>query len=88
MTGSSRPRVFGLSLEQSMAPPPGVDPAAMAPYPEEVKNLIQYVMDKGLRAEGVFRRSPNAVALAQLRKAIDARKQKCIRPFLIFDCGL
>jgi hypothetical protein len=89
MVGGHRPRIFGVDLEKAMAPLPGVDPAAVAnnEYPEEVKNLIKYVMDKGLRSEGIFRRSPNAAALERLREQMDTRtnNKQCLLPRLILS---
>ena len=50
MDSGRRPKVFKTSLEESC---PDSD------YPQEIKDLMEYITNKGLKSDGVFRRSPN-----------------------------
>ena len=45
-----RPKVFKTPLEESC---PDSD------YPQEIKDLMEYLTNKGLKSDGIFRRSPN-----------------------------
>lgn len=50
MDGDRKPKVFNTPLEESC---PESD------YPKEIKDLIEYITNKGLKSDGIFRRSPN-----------------------------
>lgn len=50
MDSGRRPKVFKTPLEDSC---PDSD------YPQEIKDLMEYITNKGLKSDGIFRRSPN-----------------------------
>lgn len=51
MDCSHAPKVFKTLLEESC---PDSD------YPQEIKDLMEYITNKGLTSDGIFRRSPNS----------------------------
>lgn len=66
MDGGKRPRVFRVDLEQS---------APESEYPEEIKKLIEHITAKGLKSDGIFRRSPNKEMLNIVIQLIDTHQQ-------------
>lgn len=50
MDGGRRPKVFKVPLEESC---PDSD------YPDEIKDLMEYITNKGLKSDSIFRRAPN-----------------------------
>lgn len=64
MASDALPAVFGVAL--SVSCPDGS-------YPDEIEALIEHIKNKGLRSDSIFRRSPNAEALARLRDDMNKR---------------
>lgn len=65
MDGGRRPRVFKVDLAES---------APESDYPEEIKNLIEHITKKGLKSDGIFRRSPNKEMLDIIIQLIDSHQ--------------
>ncbi len=65
MESKALPAVFALPLAKS---------APNGEYPEEIKQLMEYLTNNGLRAESIFRRSPNAEHVKQIRASMNERK--------------
>lgn len=63
MDTGRKPKIFKMSLKECE----GED------YPEEIKELIEYITNKGLKSDSIFRRSPNLEALNSIISSIDAR---------------
>ncbi|KIJ17595.1 hypothetical protein PAXINDRAFT_167607 [Paxillus involutus ATCC 200175] len=61
-----RASVFGVPLEELM----GVD-GEKGSIPRVVKDAIQYIRERGLDEDGLFRRSPNSALLKQVQQAYD-----------------
>lgn len=66
MSVDRKPRVFKTSLNISC---PESD------YPEEIKLLIEYITNKGLKSDSIFRRSPNKEMLNVLIQQIDTHQE-------------
>lgn len=64
MDGGKKPKIFKVSL----AGYDGED------YPEEIKSLMEHLTNKGLKSDGIFRRSPNQESLCKVISEIDARQ--------------
>lgn len=64
MDGGKKPKIFKVSLAEY----DGED------YPEEIKSLIEHLTNKGLKSDGIFRRSPNQESLCKVISEIDARQ--------------
>ena len=65
MESKALPPVFAIPLSKSS--PEGE-------YPEEIKSLMEYLTNHALRAESIFRRSPNSEHVKAIRAAMDNRK--------------
>jgi hypothetical protein len=65
MDSDRKPKVFGVSLEESC---PDSD------YPQEIKDLMEYLTNKGLKSDGIFRRSPNREKLDTLIRMMNAHQ--------------
>lgn len=63
MDGGKKPKIFKVSLAEYE----GED------YPKEIKALIEYLTNKGLKSDGIFRRSPNQELLCKIIAELDAR---------------
>lgn len=62
MDGNRKPKVFNTPLEESC---PDSD------YPQEIKDLMEYLTNKGLKSDGIFRRSPNKEKLDTIIRLMD-----------------
>lgn len=62
MDGGRRPKVFKVPLEESC---PDSD------YPEEIKALMEYLTNKGLKSDGIFRRAPNKETVRCITQMMD-----------------
>ena len=64
MKGDGESKIFGVALEVS-CPDPGSD------YPKEIKDLISYLSNRGLKSDGIFRKSPNKEMLESIMMLMD-----------------
>ena len=62
MDTGRKPKIFKVSLGEYE----GVD------YPEEIQSLIEYITNRGLKSDSIFRRSPNQELLSIIIADIDA----------------
>lgn len=63
MDGGKKSKIFKVSLAEYEG----------ESYPEEIQSLIEYLTNKGLKSDGIFRRSPNQESLSKIISEIDAR---------------
>lgn len=69
MESKALPPVFAVPLSKSA---PGGE------YPEEIKQLMEFLTNNALRSESIFRRSPNSEHVKEIRAKMNERKNEAI----------